>query len=157
MKKSPIISSGVILGTGLGGLIDGILLHQIFQVHSMFSAKLPLNTLVNVKVNMFWDGIFSWLCWVICLIGVITLFRTARNQKNLWSGKVLTGAMLLGWGLFNFVEGLLDHHLLGIHHVVERLGISLFDYIFLGSGIFLIMVGSALMKSYKRVTSDVTL
>jgi uncharacterized membrane protein len=24
---------------------------------------------------------------------------------------------LAGWGLFNLVEGLVDHHLLGIHHV----------------------------------------
>ena len=25
--------------------------------------------------------------------------------------------MLVGWGIFNLVEGLVDHHVLGIHHV----------------------------------------
>jgi uncharacterized membrane protein len=25
--------------------------------------------------------------------------------------------MILGWGLFNLVEGVIDHHLLNIHHV----------------------------------------
>lgn len=27
--------------------------------------------------------------------------------------------MLMGWGIFNFVEGLVDHQILGIHHVRE--------------------------------------
>jgi uncharacterized membrane protein len=27
--------------------------------------------------------------------------------------------MLIGFGLFNLVEGIIDHHLLGIHHVNE--------------------------------------
>jgi uncharacterized membrane protein len=27
--------------------------------------------------------------------------------------------MLIGFGLFNLIEGIIDHHLLGIHHVNE--------------------------------------
>lgn len=27
------------------------------------------------------------------------------------------GSMLAGWGLFNVVEGIIDHEILGIHHV----------------------------------------
>jgi uncharacterized membrane protein len=27
--------------------------------------------------------------------------------------------MLLGFGIFNTVEGIIDHHLIGIHHVNE--------------------------------------
>ena len=29
----------------------------------------------------------------------------------------LVGLLLAGWGLFNVVEGLIDHHLLEVHHV----------------------------------------
>ncbi len=29
------------------------------------------------------------------------------------------GAMLMGFGLFNVVEGVIDHQLLGLHHVNE--------------------------------------
>ena len=42
--------------------------------------------------------------------------------------------MVLGWGLFNLVEGIIDHHLLNVHHVVERLGDSIWDFAFLGFG-----------------------
>ena len=51
-------------------------------------------------------------------------------------GRVFGGALLLGWGLFNLIEGGIDHHLLGVHHVVERLGPSVWDWVFLASVAF---------------------
>ena len=48
----PLVSSGILLGTGLGGFVDGIVLHQILQWHKMLSSKLPPNNLVAIKVNM---------------------------------------------------------------------------------------------------------
>lgn len=47
----------------------------------------------------------------------------------------------MGWGLFNLIEGIVDHHVLGIHHVVERLSLSVYDYAFLISGVLLIAIG----------------
>lgn len=41
------------------------------------------------------------------------------------------GSMLFGWGLFNRVEGIIDHHILKLHHVVKALGQSVWDWIFL--------------------------
>ena len=37
-----------------------------------------------------------------------------------YNGWVLGGGLLAGWGLFNLAEGLLDHHILGLHHVREQ-------------------------------------
>lgn len=51
------------------------------------------------------------------------------------------GSLALGWGLFNLIEGLIDHELLGIHHVVEAGNHLLWDMAFLGSGIVLILIG----------------
>jgi uncharacterized membrane protein len=54
--------------------------------------------------------------------------------------------MFFGWGLFNFVEGLIDHHVLHVHHVVERLGVSVWDWAFLGvGGIGLMVLGSVII------------
>jgi uncharacterized membrane protein len=44
-------------------------------------------------------------------------------------------------------EGLIDHHLLGVHHVVERLGLSVYDYLFLALGIAFIIIGILLFRS----------
>jgi uncharacterized membrane protein len=32
---------------------------------------------------------------------------------------MLVGSMLMGFGIFNLVEGIIDHQVLGIHHVNE--------------------------------------
>jgi len=32
---------------------------------------------------------------------------------------MLVGTILIGFGLFNLVEGIVDHHILGLHHVNE--------------------------------------
>lgn len=58
MNHKPLIAAGTLMGIGMGGFLDGIIFHQILQFHSMLSAKLPQNDLVNVKTSMIWDGIF---------------------------------------------------------------------------------------------------
>jgi len=35
-------------------------------------------------------------------------------------GRTFFGSMVFGWGVFNVVEGIIDHHILNLHHVVER-------------------------------------
>lgn len=141
-----LITSAIVLGIGLGGFIDGISLHQLLQTHNMMSAVRPKDSIVNLEINMFWDGLFHLMCWVITLSGVVLLFRAARRGHAVWSGKLLGGGMLLGWGTFNFVEGLIDHYLLGIHHVVERVGLSVWDHLFLISGILFAVVGLGVIR-----------
>lgn len=61
---------------------------------------------------------------------------------------MVSGALLLGWGVFNFVEGLIDHQILGIHHV--RPGHPnefLFDMLFLASGLLLAGTGTWLART----------
>jgi uncharacterized membrane protein len=116
-RRGPLVGAGLILGIGLGGFIDGIVLHQILQWHNMLSSVAPPIDLVTMKYNMMWDGLFHALTWAMCAGGVALLFRAGRNADVPWSGRLLFGAMLGGWGLFYFVEGLVDHQLLGLHHV----------------------------------------
>jgi len=41
MTRRPLIAAGTALGIGMGGFVDGIVLHQLMQVHNMLSAKYP--------------------------------------------------------------------------------------------------------------------
>lgn len=116
-RVGPVAAAGVVLGIGLGGFADGILLHQLLQWHNMFSSVTPADDLVAMKFNMIWDGMFHALTWTACVVGVVMLFRAGRRSDAVWSSKLLAGSMLAGWGLFNLTEGVLDHMLLGIHHV----------------------------------------
>ncbi len=81
------------------------------------------------------------------LIGLALLWKAGARRDGPWSGKTFVGALFLGGGLFNFVEGVIDHHILNIHHVVERLGQSIFDYAFLASGVIFILAGWMAIRS----------
>jgi uncharacterized membrane protein len=138
--------SGVVLGIGLGGFIDGILLHQIWQVHAMLSARVPLTTMENMQTNMTADGVFHAVVWAATLIGIIMLFNAGKRSEVFFSDRVFYGSMLAGWGIFNVVEGVIDHHILEVHHVVQRLGHSMWDWLFLGVSAVLILVGWMIAK-----------
>lgn len=131
--------AGLALGMGLGGFVDGIVLHQILQLHGTVSSRVPLTTLLGTKVNMFWDGVFHAGVWALTLIGVVLMHRSARAGRTI-PGRTLAGAMLAGWGVFNVVEGSINHHWLGLHRV-HQLGPAYWDYLFLLSGVVLIAWG----------------
>ena len=144
--RAAVVRAGVAIGIGMGGFVDGILFHQILQIHNMLSARISPDTLVGAKVNMVWDGLFHAFTWSMAALGVLLLWR-ARSGAAVVPGRVFGGALLFGWGLFNLVEGVIDHHLLGLHHVIERLGTSIWDWLFLACGLALVATGRMLMRS----------
>jgi uncharacterized membrane protein len=150
MYKQPFLLSGLLLGIGLGGFIDGIVFHQILQLHSMVSARLPQDSVVNIKISMVWDGLFHLFTWLTVVLGLGSLWRAAKQKDRAWSGRVFWGCLLAGWGIFNCIEGIIDHYLLQVHHVVERLGLSIYDHIFIGSGFLLVLLGRFLYVSGNR-------
>jgi uncharacterized membrane protein len=141
--RSPLIAAGLFLGLGLGGFFDGIVLHHILQWHHMLSSRIPPVTVVTVKYNMIWDGLFHALTWTMVVTGVVLLFRAGRRAA-MWSGRVLLGPMFAGWGLFNVVEGVIDHELLGIHHVRPGPDLLAWDLGFLIFGAALMVIGAVL-------------
>ncbi len=51
------MAGAVLLGLGLGGFFDGIVLHQLLQWHHMgTSAGFPPDSVENLKLNTVWDG-----------------------------------------------------------------------------------------------------
>ena len=129
------ITAGFVLGLGLGGFIDGIALHQIMQWHNMGSAVLPPTTMEAMSQNMVWDGSFHVATLTLTVIGVVMLWSEGNSRKTPQSVLVLFGQMILGWGVFNLVEGIIDHHLLQIHHVRDMpTHMPVYDWTFLAVG-----------------------
>jgi uncharacterized membrane protein len=118
VRRFPL-AAGVFFGLGLGGFFDGIVLHQLLQWHHMLSSWYPVNSIENLELNTRWDGIFHSSTYLFLLIGLFLLWRVAHKQHLYWSTRLLVGTILIGFGAFNVVEGLVDHHVLGLHHVNE--------------------------------------
>jgi uncharacterized membrane protein len=71
------------LGVGLGGLFDGIVLHQILQWHHMLTSQgdFPATTVRGLEVNTLWDGLFHATTYVFVAIGVFMLWDR-RDQAG---------------------------------------------------------------------------
>jgi uncharacterized membrane protein len=145
-----IITSGVLLGIGLGGFADGILFHQILQWHHMLSSVRPPIDLPSMKYNMLHDGLFHAVTWVVTIAGLARLWAAGKRRDVRWSTAALVGSLLLGWGLFNFVEGLVSHQILRIHHVRPGPGRLVWDLAFLASGLAMAGAGLAVIRASLR-------
>ncbi|MCZ7424396.1 DUF2243 domain-containing protein [Micromonospora sp. WMMA1949] len=150
-----------ILGVGLGGFVDGIVLHQVLQWHHLLSStgsdrvgirEYPVDTVPGLQMNTLWDGLFHVVTWVAVLTGLALLYsRVTGSRGRLWRSPMLWGWALIGWGLFNLVEGVIDHHLLGIHHVRSGPNQLWWDLGFLALGVVLIAVGWAIQRRARGV------
>ncbi len=144
-KKATV--AAVLMGIGLGGFVDGILLHQIFQWHNMVSNWYPPTTMEIMMFNMTWDGIFHAAVWLVTLIGVLMFWSAAYHRESIPSQKAFVGAMIFGWGLFNLVEGIIDHQILGVHYVRQVPNYTVYNLTFLAiGGVVFIIIGWLLMK-----------
>ena len=136
-------------GVGLGGFVDGILLHQILQWHHMVSAadSHPPTDLAGLEVNTLADGFFHAFTWFMVLGASIVTIALWRQGRLAPSWRFHAGGVLMGWGLFNLVEGLVDHQLLGIHHVRDDVGGPLsWDLGFLAVSVLLVLLGAWLQR-----------
>lgn len=143
----PLTTASIVLGIGIGGFIDGIFLHQILQWHEMLSNKIPATEYIGKSINMFWDGIFHFFCLMVISTGVVLLWKLLKTKNINVSKYLLMGGLLQGWGLFNLVEGIIDHHILKLHNVIELSpNHDMGNYIFIGSSIVFIFLGSWMVK-----------
>jgi uncharacterized membrane protein len=144
----PSRAPSILLGASLGGFADGILLHQIAQWHNMGSAVLPPTSMAAMEQNMRWDGFFHLAMLVATVFGVYWLHADARSGKACPGPRVLSGLLILGWGVFNLLEGIIDHHLLELHHVRDvPTHVPAYDWIFLAvAGVGFILLGLALSR-----------
>lgn len=148
----PVKAPGLILGIGLGGFFDGIFLHQIFQLHHMFSGRITPDTVPGLRMNTLGDGFFHTVTWLAVLVGLGLLYsRVTHARRQVWGSAVLWGSMLSGWGWFNLVEGLIDHQILGIHHVYADANQFLWDMLFLASGMIFILAGGVIARRAKPI------
>ena len=80
-------NAALILGVGLGGLMDGIALHP----------------------SAHWLHLATWLA---TLAGVMVLWSAASLSGRLPTMRTFVGYLLIGCGAFNLIEGTINHHVL---------------------------------------------
>lgn len=155
LNPGPLGAVAIILGMGAGGFADGIILHQILQFHNMLSAQIQTDTVTGKSINMFWDGIFHFFTLLIVLWGIILLWSLLKKNIINKSGYLFSGGLLTGWGIFNLIEGTINHHLIKLHNVKELSpNPETWNTGFLVFTVFLFITGWILMKKSSSINKN---
>ena len=134
-----------LLGIGLGGFFDGIVLHQVLQWHHLVSAYEPAGDVAGLETNTFWDGVFHLATWLVVVVAVVWIARRGDLVRAL-GGRALAGLLLAGWGVFNLTDQAVFHLALRAHHIRMVEDYQVYDWSFAAFGALLVLVGWRLVR-----------
>ena len=139
-KKKLFVIGSFLLGFGFMGAMDGIIFHQLLQWHSVIMETSRSGQIIS-------DGIFHFSVTIALVVGGFILWL-AGNPSNQKQGiKRVISWFLIGTGLFNLIEGVINHHILMIHRVKPGDPNALFyDIAFLLIGAVLFLIGLFLKR-----------
>jgi len=143
------IAAAVVLGFGVGAMLHGVVLNQLFGWHHTVSTWYPQNSAEHIRINAVWDGVFHIAAYAVLSAGVLMLWRSAHRYDR-WSLLCVSGGLLMGIGGFNLIEGIIMHDVLAAHHVNETAPLSeqfLWDVGFLGWGSAFLALGILLIAT----------
>lgn len=118
-RRARFVLGAFLLGVGMGGFVDGIVMHQLLQWHHMVSSIEPATTLGGLETNTLWDGIFHVLAFTLTGVGAVVI-SGAPAVAGRTAVRAFTALFLAGWGAFNLVDSAVNHFLLELHHVREE-------------------------------------
>ncbi|WP_078551450.1 DUF2243 domain-containing protein [Bacillus alkalicellulosilyticus] len=149
-KRRLLQIGSFVLGFGFLGAMDGILFHQILQWHSVIMDTDRSGQIVS-------DGIFHLATTITLVVGGVLLW-VAGNPTDVHRGvRLLVGWFFIGGGIFNLVEGIINHHLLQIHRVRPDADNPLmYDLAFLASGAILLLAGLWIKRVKKTETEQLS-
>lgn len=151
-QDCPSKASGLMLGLGFGGFIDGILMHQVLQWHHMVSNKESPETLDGLELNTLADGVFHAASLFLVIGGVVVLIAHWRQGRLARSWAYHGGLIVAGFGIFNMTDSIVNHWLVAAHHVRDDLGGPVsWDIAFLLLSVVVTALGWGL---YRRGTTD---
>lgn len=129
----------------------------ILQWHHLLTSEgsYPKTTVAGLEANTFADGLFHAATWLAVAVGIYLLWRTTDGRRAI-GGRACFGWMLVGWGLFNVVEGVINHQVLTLHHVREGAAVNetAWDIGFLAFGALLVVGGWLLTRSEDASRDD---
>ena len=117
VTRRGFLAAGV-FGFGFSGLIDVLVLHHVLQWHHLVSGLFPMDTVDGLRTNILADGLFSVGMLLIAGIGAGLLWRAERRTVAPLAVRPVAGAAVIGLGVFDVFDAVVDHALLGLHQPV---------------------------------------
>lgn len=145
ITRRSLLGAGV-FGFGFSGLIDVVILHHVFQLHHLVSGIYPTNTLEGLRINILADGLFSIGMIIIGGIGAGVLWQSERRSTVPLALRPVAGAAVIGVGVFDLYDVLVDHIALGLHQPASQGGAynphwAVISLLIIGAGFYVYRTG----------------
>ena len=129
----------VLVGIGVAGSLDEIVLHQLLRWHHFYDRG-------SQAAGLIADGIFHLGSTAALVIGLVLLVQRWRTGPGPLRQAV--AGILVGAGGFNLYDGLIQHKLLGLHQVRAGAPNNLpYDLVFIGVAAAVLLTGLLLLRA----------
>ncbi len=133
--------AGIFFGLGAIAFIDETVFHQLLHWHHFYDKS-------TLAVGLISDGLFHAFSWFAT---VASLFMVAHLRKlRAWDKRRWIGAAILGAGVFQLYDGIIQHKVFRLHQIRYDVEIFYYDLVWNVLAIFMILIGWGLMKPKQK-------
>ena len=133
--------AGIFFGLGAIAFIDETVFHQLLHWHHFYDKS-------TLAVGLISDGLFHAFSWFAT---VASLFIVAHLRKlRAWDKRRWIGAAILGAGVFQLYDGIIQHKIFRLHQIRYDVEIFYYDLVWNVLAIFMILIGWGLLKPKQK-------
>jgi uncharacterized membrane protein len=130
--------SGILFGLGLVAFFDETVFHQLLHWHHFYDKS-------TTNIGLVSDGLFHAFSW-FATIGGLFMLADLRRRNALWLTR-WWGAVLLGAGVFQLYDGIVQHKLMRLHQIRYVENVIMYDIVW--NIIALAMVVAGMILTYR--------
>lgn len=128
--------SGILFGVGLIAFIDETVFHQLLRWHHFYDKS-------TTDIGLISDGIFHAFSWFATIAGLF-LFADLRRRNGLIFQRWL-GGVLLGVGVFQLYDGIIQHKWMRIHQIRYVDNVIMYDIVWNVGALIILLIGIYLL------------
>ena len=128
--------SGILFGVGLIAFIDETVFHQLLRWHHFYDKS-------TTDIGLISDGIFHAFSWFATIAGLF-LFADLRRRNALIFKRWL-GGVLLGVGVFQLYDGIIQHKWMRIHQIRYVDNVIVYDIVWNLGALIILLIGIYLL------------
>lgn|SRR5690606_2087238 len=128
--------SGILFGVGLIAFIDETVFHQLLRWHHFYDKS-------TTDIGLISDGIFHAFSWFATIAGLF-LFAYLRRRNGLFFQRWL-GGVLLGVGVFQLYDGIIQHKWMRIHQIRYVDNVIVYDIVWNVGALIILLIGIYLL------------
>lgn len=129
--------SGILFGIGVMALVDEIIFHQLLQWHHFYDHSTPF-------IGTMTDGLLTSFGLLGVVLGFF-MFADLKRNHEVWMKKWFA-SFLMGTGIFQLFDGIIDHKILRVHQVRYVDPLWLYDAGWIITGVILLIAGIILFR-----------